>query len=50
MAEITKAEDLQDKINPQTLIEFLEYEEAMTKDKETANRIRTLLKLIGIWK
>ena len=31
------------------LIEFLEYEEALTKDKETAARIRTLLKLLKIW-
>lgn len=31
------------------LIEFLEYEEALTKDKETANRIRTLLINLGIW-
>jgi hypothetical protein len=31
------------------LIEFLEYEEALTKDKETASRIRALLKLLKIW-
>lgn len=31
------------------LIEFLEYEEALTKDKETAERIRTLLTNLGIW-
>lgn len=31
------------------LIEFLEYEEALTKDKETANRIRILLTNLGIW-
>lgn len=31
------------------LIDFLEYEEALTKDKETANRIRTLLINLGIW-
>jgi hypothetical protein len=31
------------------LIEFLEYEEALTKDQETANRIRTFLKLINVW-
>ena len=30
-------------------IEFLEYEEALTTDKETASRIRTFLKLLGIW-
>jgi len=39
-----------DLINSHRLIEFLEYEEAMTKDKETANRIKLLLKLMGIWK
>jgi len=49
MAEVIKMEDFQDKINPKTIIEFLEYEEAMTKDPETANRIKTFLKLIGIW-
>jgi len=31
------------------VVEFLEYEEAMTKDPETANRIRIFLKLMGIW-
>jgi len=31
------------------LISFLEYEEALTKDKETASRIRILLKLLGVW-
>jgi hypothetical protein len=49
MAEVIKMEDFQDKINPKTIIEFLEYEEAMTKDPETANRIKTFLKLMGIW-
>ncbi len=39
----------QDKINVHQLIEFLEYEEALTTDKHTAGRIRILLKLIGIW-
>ena len=39
----TKPNDLEQIIN------FLEYEEALTKDKETASRIRTLLKLLGIW-
>jgi hypothetical protein len=41
-----KSEDL---ISAHKLIEFLEYEEALTKDKETAGRIRILLKLLGIW-
>lgn len=31
------------------VVEFLEYEEALTKDPATAGRIRILLKLIGIW-
>jgi hypothetical protein len=39
----------QDKINVHQLIEFLEYEEALTTDKHTAGRIRILLKLMGIW-
>jgi hypothetical protein len=39
----------QDKVNVHQLIEFLEYEEALTTDKHTASRIRIILKLIGIW-
>jgi hypothetical protein len=31
------------------LTDFLEYEEALTKDKETANRIRIILKEFGVW-
>jgi len=31
------------------VVEFLEYEEALTKDPATAGRIRILLKLMGIW-
>jgi hypothetical protein len=38
-----------DRVNVHQLIEFLEYEEALTKDPLTAGRIRILLKLIGIW-
>jgi len=38
-----------DPINVQDLLNFLEYEEALTKDKESAIRIRTFLKKIGIW-
>lgn len=49
MAEITTGEKLKDPINVQQLIDFLEYEEALTKDKETAQRIRILLKLLGVW-
>jgi len=50
MGEVTKGEDLQDLITLQGLIEFLEYEEAMTTDKSTATRIRVLLINLGIWK
>ena len=49
MAEVTNTEKLIDPINIRTLIEFLEYEEALTKDKETAARIKTLLILLKIW-
>ncbi len=38
-----------DPINAQDLINFLEYEEALTKDQATALRIRVLLKKLGIW-
>ena len=31
------------------LTDFLEYEEALTKDKDTASRIKSLLTSIGIW-
>jgi hypothetical protein len=31
------------------LTDFLEYEEALTKDKETADRIRKILKGFGVW-
>lgn len=40
---------IQDVINAQNLINFLEYEEALTKDKDTASRIRTLLTDLGLW-
>lgn len=50
MAEITKGEDLNDKISVQGLIDYLEYEEALTKDQYTAQRIRVLLTKLGIWK
>jgi hypothetical protein len=49
MGEVTKPNKLKDLINVQQLIDFLEYEEALTKDKETAARITTLLKNLGIW-
>jgi len=38
-----------DLISIHKLIDFLEYEEALTKDKETASRIRKLLTELGIW-
>ena len=41
--------DMEPELTVQALISFLEYEEAYTKDKETANRIKTLLKLIEVW-
>lgn len=31
------------------LTDFLEYEEALTNDKDTASRITTLLKEIKVW-
>ena len=31
------------------LMDFLEYEEALTNDKESAARIRNFLKKIGLW-
>jgi hypothetical protein len=36
-------------IDAKKAIEFLEYEEALTKDPATAGRIKILLKLMGIW-
>ena len=49
MAEQTTV-DIEPELTLKGVIDFLEYEEAMTKDKETANRIRTMLMLLGIWK
>lgn len=46
--KITK-EKTRDSINAHNLIEFLEYEEALTNDKETKTRIKLLLVKIGIW-
>ena len=46
MEQITKEIKLSDL---KQIINFLEYEEALTKDKETASRIRTILKLLEIW-
>lgn len=49
MAEVVKGDNIQDPINIQKIIDFLEYEEALTKDPETASRIRTLLILLKLW-
>lgn len=49
MAEVTKGKDLIDKVNIRTLVEFLEYEEALTNDPGTKNRITLLLLKLGIW-
>lgn len=38
-----------DPINVQDLLNFLEYEEALTHDKESAARIRNYFKKIGLW-
>jgi hypothetical protein len=48
MAEEIK-KDLEPEITVKGLIEFLEYEEAMTTDNATANRIRTLLRILEVW-
>lgn len=38
-----------DLVNVHKLIEFLEYEEAYTEDRQTKTRITLLLKSLGIW-
>jgi hypothetical protein len=38
-----------DTVNVHKLIEFLEYEEAYTEDRQTKTRITLLLKQLGIW-
>ena len=48
MAEEIK-KDIEPELTVKGLIEFLEYEEAMTTDKATANRIRTLLRILQVW-
>ena len=48
MVEETK-NDIEPELTLKAVISFLEYEEAYTKDPETANRIKILLKLIGVW-
>ena len=41
--------EIVDPINAQELINFLEYEEAYTRDIESAARIKNLLKSMKIW-
>ena len=48
MAEEVK-KDLEPELTLKGVIDFLEYEEALTTDKATASRIRTLLILLGVW-
>lgn len=38
-----------DTVNVHKIIEFLEYEEAYTEDRQTKTRITLLLKKLGIW-
>ena len=48
MAEEIK-KDLEPELTLSCLIDFLEYEEALTTDKATAARIKRLLINLGIW-
>ena len=41
--------DLEPELTLKGVIDFLEYEEALTTDKATASRIRTLSILLGVW-
>lgn len=45
---LQRFEILEEKVS--LLIEFLEYEEAYTKDRLSQKRIRTVLEKIGVWK
>jgi hypothetical protein len=47
--EIKEVKDLEQELTLKGVIDFLEYEEALTTDKATANRIRTLLTILGVW-
>ena len=47
---LEKKDNIEPEPTVKALINFLEYEEAYTKDKESANRIQILLKIMGIWK
>jgi hypothetical protein len=44
---IEKFRILEEKVS--ILTDYLEYEEGLTKDKETADRIRKILKEFGVW-
>jgi hypothetical protein len=48
MAEEVK-KDMEPELTLKGVIDFLEYEEALTTDKATASRIRTLLTILGVW-
>lgn len=50
MAEQSEIKQEEPKVTIEALIDFLEYEEALTTDKSTATRIRVLLKTLGVWK
>ena len=49
MEEINKIDKISEDRLLKEAISFLEYEEALTKDKESASRIRVMLKLLGVW-
>lgn len=49
MAEVTNTKDLIDQISIQKLIEFLEYEEGLTIDVDSAIRIRNFLIALKVW-
>ena len=47
--ETNEKKNIVDPINVQDLLNFLEYEEALTHDQESAARIKCYLKKIGLW-
>lgn len=47
--QIELKKDLEPELTLKGVIDFLEYEEALTTDKSTATRIRTLLTILGVW-
>lgn len=48
-AKTNDNKNIVDPINVQDLLNFLEYEEALTHDQESAARIKCYLKKIGLW-